>query len=155
MYYLVLTAALYLFWVLLSGHYTALILSLGAASVLLVVWFLRRMDRIDGEASFMPITPGLVAYLWWLMCAVIKANIVVVKRIWAPNLPISPTWTRLETEINTPLKKTLYANSITLTPGTLTTNAHRDHLWVHCLTQDNAAKLREGEMEGRIRKLKV
>ncbi|MCP4093064.1 MAG: Na+/H+ antiporter subunit E [Planctomycetes bacterium] len=155
MYYLVLTVALYLFWVLLSGHYTALLLGLGAASVLLVVWFLRRMDRVDGEASFTRISPGLFGYFGWLMMAVVKANIDVVKRIWAPNLPISPTWTRLETEINTPLKKTLYANSITLTPGTLTTNARRDHLWVHCLTQDNAKELRAGEMEGRIRKLNL
>lgn len=155
MYYLVLTVALYLFWILLSGHYTALLLGLGAASVLLVVWFLRRMDRIDEEASFMRLSPGLFGYLGWLMWAVVKANIDVVKRIWAPNLPISPTWTRLETEINTPRKKTLYANSITLTPGTLTTNARRDHLWVHCLTKDNADELRQGEMEGRIRKLDI
>ena len=155
MYYLVLTFSLYLFWVLLSGHYTALLLGLGAASVLLVVWFLRRMDRVDGEVSFMRISFGLFGYFGWLLWAVLKANIDVVKRIWAPNLPISPTWTRIDTEIETPLKKTLYANSITLTPGTLTTNARRDHLWVHCLTKENAAELREGEMEGRIRKLNL
>ncbi|MHC5072958.1 MAG: Na+/H+ antiporter subunit E, partial [Planctomycetota bacterium] len=70
-----------------------------------------------------------------------------------PALPISPTWTRVETAIDTPLKKTLYANSITLTPGTLTTNAHEDHLVVHALAEENITELRKGEMEGRIRKL--
>ncbi len=153
MYYLILTLSLCLFWVLLSGHFTALLLSLGIASVLLVVWFLRRMDRVDGEVSFMRMSFGLVGYLTWLFVAVVKANIDVVRRIWAPEMPISPNWTRIETGIATPLKKTLYANSITLTPGTLTTGAREDHLMVHCLTKSNAEDLGEGEMERRIRKL--
>mgnify|MGYP002639268588 CR=1 FL=1 len=153
MYYLILTVSLALFWVLLSGHFTALLLSLGLVSVLLVVWFLRRMDRIDGEASFMRMSLGLIGYLFWLFWAVVKANLDVVRCIWAPEMPISPNWSRIDTEIVTPLKKTLYANSITITPGTLTTNAREDHLMVHCLTQANAEDLRDGEMERRIRKL--
>jgi multicomponent Na+:H+ antiporter subunit E len=155
MYYLVVTAGLYLFWVLLSGHYTALLLGLGAASVLLVVFLLRRMDQVDGEVSFMRPSFGLIGYLFWLMWAVVLANLDVVRRIWAPELPISPNWTRIDTSINTPLKTTLYANSITLTPGTLTTNAREDHLMVHCLSRENTEDLRGGEMERRIRKLKL
>ena len=155
MYYLILTLSLGLFWLLLSGHFTALLLSLGLVSVLLVVWFLRRMDRIDGEVSFMRISFGLIGYLVWLFGAVIMSNLDVVRRIWAPEMPISPNWSRVDTEIRTPLKKTLYANSITLTPGTLTTSAREDHLMVHCLTQENTADLRAGEMERRIRKLSL
>jgi multicomponent Na+:H+ antiporter subunit E len=153
MYYLILTLPLALFWVLLSGHFTALLLSLGLVSVLIVVWFLRRMDRIDGEVSFMRLSFGLLGYLVWLLGAVVKANLEVTRLIWAPEMPISPNWSRIETEINTPLKKTLYANSITLTPGTLTTTARENHLMVHCLTNENTTDLRKGEMEGRIRKL--
>lgn len=153
MYYLILTLSLTLFWVLLSGHFTALLLSLGVVSVLIVVWFLRRMDRIDGEVSFMRMSFGLLGYLVWLFWAVVKSNMDVVRLIWTPEMPISPNWSRIETAIKTPLKKTLYANSITITPGTLTTNAREDHLMVHCLTEDNTVDLREGEMERRIRKL--
>ncbi len=152
MYYLV-AFVLYLFWLLLSGHFTTLLLGLGGLSVLMVVWFLRRMDRVDGEVSFMRPSFGLLHFVGWLTWAVAKANIDVVRRIWDPKLPISPNWTRLDTQIATPLKKTLYANSITLTPGTLTTNAREDHLMVHCLTKENAEELRGGEMERRIRKL--
>ncbi len=155
MYYFVLTLFLCLFWVLLSGHFTALLLGLGFVSVALVVWLLARMDRTDQEASFMRVSPGLFGYLFWLSGAVIRANISVVRCIWNPDLPIHPTWARIDTEITTPLKKTLYANSITLTPGTLTTGARDDHLSVHCLTQDNLAELNDGEMERRIRKLKL
>jgi multicomponent Na+:H+ antiporter subunit E len=111
------------------------------------------MDRIDGEVSFMRMSFGLLGYLTWLFWAVVKANIDVVRLIWAPEMPISPNWSRLDTKIVTPLKKTLYANSITITPGTLTTNAREDHLMVHCLTKENTVDLREGEMERRIRKL--
>ena len=153
MYYLILTLSLALFWVLLSGHFTALLRGLGLLSVFIVVWFLRRMDRIDGEVSFMRMSFGLLGYLTWLFWAVVKANIDVVRLIWAPEMPISPNWSRLDTKIVTPLKKTLYANSITITPGTLTTNAREDHLMVHCLTKENTVDLREGEMERRIRKL--
>lgn len=155
MYYLVVTLSLYMFWVILSGHLTALLLGLGAASVLLVIWFLRRMDAVDGEVSFMRPSLGLLGYLLWLFWAVVKANNDVVKRIWAPHLPISPNWSTVDTEIATPLKKTLYANSITLTPGTLTTNAREDHLIVHCLTEENRDDLRAGEMENRIRRLSL
>ncbi len=155
MYYLILTLFLCLFWLLLSGHFTALLLGLGFASVLLVVWFMSRMDDTDNEASFMRISLGLVGYLFWLFGAVIRANLAVVRCIWDPELPIHPKWERVDTEIATPLKKTLYANSITLTPGTLTTGAREDHLSVHCLTKENLAELQDGEMERRIRKLKM
>jgi multicomponent Na+:H+ antiporter subunit E len=155
MSYPIIAVALYLFWVLLSGHFTLLLLSLGALSVLLTVWFLRRMDQVDGEVSFVKVSFGLFGYIFWLYWTVIKANLDVVTRIWKPELPISPTWKRIETQITTPLKTTLYANSITLTPGTLTTNAREDHLWIHSLTAEGLAELEQGEMERRIQRLKL
>lgn len=155
MYSLVLTLFLYLVWALFSGHFTALLMGLGLGSVLLVVWFLKRMDRTDQEASFVRISFGLIGYLFWLFGAIIKANLQVVRLIWDPGLSIHPNWSRVNTEIATPLKKTLYANSITLTPGTLTTGAREDHLSVHCLTKENLAELKDGEMERRIRKLSL
>jgi multicomponent Na+:H+ antiporter subunit E len=93
--------------------------------------------------------------LGWLLWAVVKANIDVAKRIWHPALPIQPSWTRLDTRVSTPLEKTLYANSITLTPGTLTTNVHDDHFMVHALSLEGIEELREGEMERRILQLRI
>ena len=58
-------------WLLLSGHYTALILSLGVLSVAIVTWFLWRMDRVDRELGVLPMRPRLMYYLLWLMWQVV------------------------------------------------------------------------------------
>lgn len=155
MLYLYVAVLLAIFWLVLSGYYTALLLSLGVVSVALVVWFLWRMNRVDKS----PITlyPGLggVSYLAWLMWQVVLSNVDVAKRIWDPKLPIDPTWQRLDVKQASPLQRTLYANSITLTPGTLTTDVHDDHFMIHALTPEGLEDLRKGEMQDRILKLDI
>lgn len=146
-------ALLGVLWLLLSGHITPLLIVLGAASTLLVVWFLRRMDRADGAPMQLRASFGLFSYLVWLLWDVVKANIDLAWRIWAPTLPVRPVWARLDTQVETPLEKTLYANSITLTPGTLTTDVRDDHFLIHALSQAGIDELREGEMERRIRRI--
>ncbi len=140
-------------WLLLSGHYTLLILSLGVLSVLTVTWFVWRMDRVDGELAVLPLRPRLLYYLLWLMWQVVLANIDVVRRIWDPSLPIRPTWQRLDIKVSSPLATMIYANSITLTPGTLTTDVREDHFMVHSLTADGIEELRKGGMEKQIQRL--
>jgi multicomponent Na+:H+ antiporter subunit E len=155
MQYLFLALLLSAFWLLLSGHFTPLQLGFGVLSVLLVSWFVRRMDRVDREPGGLSPDMALLGYLVWLFGAVIRANIDVTRRIWHPALPVDPRWARLDTKVSTPLEKTLYANSITLTPGTLTTDVHGDHFMVHTLSKDGIDELREGEMERRIRRLGI
>jgi multicomponent Na+:H+ antiporter subunit E len=155
MYYLFLAVSLSLFWVLLSGHYTTLILSLGFLSVLIVIWFIRRMDRVDGELGVLPMRPRLPYYLLWLMWQVVLSNIDLVRRILDPALPIRPTWQRLDIKVTSTLAKTLYANSITLTPGTLTTDVRDDHFMVHSLSPEGIEDLRKGEMERKIQRLGI
>jgi multicomponent Na+:H+ antiporter subunit E len=155
MHYLLLVISLILFWLALSGHFSALLLSLGVLSVLLVTWLVGRMDRVDREPSSLYPSFGLVSYGFWLLWMVVKSNLDMVFRIWAPSLPIQPAWCRLQTKVATPREKTLYANSITLTPGTLTTDVQDDHFWVHSLCHDAIANLRTGEMERRIRRLGI
>lgn len=142
-------------WLLLSGHYTALIMSLGVVSVLIVVWFLWRMDRVDGQLGVLPMGPRLVYYLLWLMWQVVLSNIDLVRRIWDPTLPIRPSWQRLDIKVTSQLAKTLYANSITLTPGTLTTDVREDHFMVHSLSPDGIEELRKGGMEHQIQRLEI
>jgi multicomponent Na+:H+ antiporter subunit E len=142
-------------WLLLSGHYTGLILSLGVLSVLVVTWFIWRMDRVDGERGVLPMRPRLLYYLLWLMWQVVVSNIDLVRRIWDPTLPIRPTWQRLDIKVSSVLAKTLYANSITLTPGTLTTDVREDHFMVHSLSPDGIDELKKGGMEKRIQRLGI
>ncbi|MEH6651811.1 MAG: Na+/H+ antiporter subunit E [Motiliproteus sp.] len=155
MYYPTIAFTLYLFWLLLSGYVQPLLLGLGALSVLWAVWLARRMDRVDREPGFIPAAPGLFGYGLWLLWSVVKSNIDVARRIWTPSLPIHPNWRRLETRLSTPLQKTLFANSITLTPGTLTTDVNADHLIVHCLSEGICSELHQGEMERRIERLGI
>ena len=142
-------------WLLFSGHYTALILSLGGLSVLIVTWFIWRMDRVDGELGVLPMRPRVLYYLLWLMWQVVLSNVDLVRRIWDPTLPIRPTWQRLDIKVTSALAKTLYANSITLTPGTLTTDVRDDHFMVHSLSSDGIDELRKGGMEKQIQRLGI
>lgn len=155
MHYLVIGITLYLFWLLLSGQDSALFLGLGAVSVLLVTSILRRMDRVDGEPRSIRPTPGLLGYGIWLLWSLVKANLDVVRRIWSPELPIRPVWRRLDVRLSSTMHKTLYANSITLTPGTLTTEVAEDHFMVHSLTEKGIRELEDGQMQERIRHLKI
>ena len=142
-------------WLLLSGHYTALILSFGAVSVLIVIWFMWRMERVDEKLDVLPMRPRVLYYLLWLMWQVVLSNIDLVRRIWDPTLPIRPTWQRLEIKVTSPLAKTLNSNSITQTPGTLTTNVREDHFMVHSLSPDGIEDLRKGGMEEQIQRLGI
>ena len=142
-------------WLLLSGHYSALILSFGAVSLLIVIWFMWRMERVDEKLDFLPMRPRMLYYLLWLMWQVVLSNIDLVRRIWDPALPIRPTWQRLDIKVTSSLAKTLYANSITLTPGTLTTDVREDHFMVHSLSPDGIEDLRKGGMEEQIQRLGI
>lgn len=142
-------------WLLLSGHYTALILSFGAVSSLIVIWFMWRMDRVDEQLGVLPMRPRVLYYLLWLMWQVVLSNLDLVRRIWDPALPIRPTWQRLDIKVTSTLAKTLYANSITLTPGTLTTDVREDHFMVHSLSPDGIEDLRKGGMEEQIQRLGI
>jgi multicomponent Na+:H+ antiporter subunit E len=156
MHYLFVSITLYLFWLILSGHFSPLLLILGGVSALLVAWLLRRMDRVDGTAVRLRPSLALAGFGVWLFWHLIKSNIEVARIIWDPTLPITPCWTRLPVQASTtPLQRTLYANSITLTPGTLTADVHEDHFLVHTLCDRGIGLLHDGEMERRIRRLGI
>ena len=148
-----LALVLYGFWLLLSGHGNILLLSLGAASVALVLWLSWRMDVVDHESQPLHLSHRLPGYWLWLLLEVIKSNIDVARRIWSPSLPISPTTVYLKANQKTALGKAIYANSITLTPGTVTINLQGDKLEVHALTREAAADLQSGDMDRRVQAL--
>jgi multicomponent Na+:H+ antiporter subunit E len=154
-HYLFILVFLLLFWLLLSGHGEPLILAFGMLSSLLVTLLVIRMDKNDREPVIFRPGIRIMRYFGWLLWQVVLSNIDVARRIWNPSLPIRPSWERLDTKVSTPLEKTLYANSITLTPGTLTTDVREDHFMIHSLTPEAIEELRKGEMERRIRRLGV
>ena len=141
------------FWLLISGHYTILILSLGLASIVLVLFIARRMDVVDHESQPLLIPLRIPGYHLWLIKEIILANISVVKHIWLGNETISPVLTTIKASQKTDMGKVIYANSITLTPGTVTVDVVGDEITVHALLRQNIEELQAGEMDRRVSRL--
>ncbi len=153
MYYFILACILALFWILLSGHTSILLLTLGLVSVILVIWMVSRMDCNDKAPVRMLFTIEMISYFGWLIWQVILSNIDVVRRIWDPSLSINPACRKIKVNINDSLIKTIYANSITLTPGTVTTEVGEDYFIVHALNAEGLDELEKGEMERLLSRL--
>ncbi|MDX2458425.1 MAG: Na+/H+ antiporter subunit E [Gammaproteobacteria bacterium] len=141
---------LFAIWLLLSGHYTPLLLVLGILSTLLVVLLAARADFVDRETQLILLKPSVLLYWFWLGREIIKSNIDVARRILDPRMPISPNVFTVRASQKTELGRVTYANSITLVPGTVAMDVEEDVITVHALTQDAAANLRSGEMNRRV-----
>jgi len=141
---------LFALWVLLSGHYTPLMLLFGVLSTLFVVFLATRADLIDRETQPVLIKLSVLFYWVWLGREIIKSNIDVTRRILSPGLPISPTVFTVRAGQKTELGRVTYANSITLVPGTVTMDVDKDVFTVHALTREAAADLKRGEMNRRV-----
>ncbi len=137
-------------WLINSGHYTPLILGLGLASIALVIYIVHLMDLVDHESQPIHLTLRIPLYWGWLFKELVLSNIDVVKRIWKGNQSIYPVVATLKISQKSDIGKVIYANSITLTPGTVTIDLQEDSLTVHALTQEGLTALEKGEMDQRV-----
>lgn len=137
---------IFLFWFMLSGHTETLLIVLGVLSTLLSVYLSKRMNIIDHESYPVYLSLRLLRYYLFLGKEIIKANIDVIKRILIPGRSISPQVITLPATKKTVLSKVIYANSITLTPGTVTLELSGDEIKVHALSKEGAEDLQTGEM---------
>ncbi|MGB1263062.1 MAG: Na+/H+ antiporter subunit E [Cognaticolwellia sp.] len=138
------------FWLLNSGHYTLLILALGFVAIILVLAIVHKMDVVDCESQPFHLTRKIFTYYLWLIKKIVQANITVVKHIWLGNKSISPALSRIKISQKTDMGKVIYANSITLTPGTVTIDLVDDEVLVHALVQKDIESLISGEMDRRV-----
>lgn len=134
----VLFVALAALWFALSSETAPLFLALGALSVLLSVWLAGRLRIIGRDAAPYHRIVQLMIYLLWLMGQIVKANIAVIGKVLGPRHGIDPALVRLKTSAKTDLGRALFANSITLTPGTVTVDVEGDLLVVHALVREAA-----------------
>lgn len=146
-----LPVALFGLWLLLSGYFVALILGLGILSCLLVWYVSARMDKADGAGHHGEVRPvAAIRYLGWLTIEIVKSNIDVARRVLSPDLPIRPTIIRVPASQSTDLGRVIHANSITLTPGTVSIEIGDVEIEVHALSRAAAETLAEGEMDKRV-----
>lgn len=148
-YAFILTLAMVAAWLTLSGYFIPMILTFGAISIAIVVWMCRRMGILDGETvpylSLLPTT----SYFVWLFIEIVKANVQVVKAVLSPDLEVSPTLVKIPLNTDIDIAETMFANSITLTPGTVSVDMEPDHILVHALLEEMSAPEDFAEMEKR------
>ena len=149
---------LFAFWLLNSGHYTLPVVGLGVLSCAFIVATSRRMEQLERagpESEKIDLSPTILLYWPWLAWQIIKANLQVARLILNPRCPISPRMVRVETSQKGALGRVIYANSITLTPGTVSVRLDEDAILVHALDESFARELEEGEMNRRVAKLET
>ena len=133
------------FWLLMSGYYTPLILSIGVISCLLCVYLTIKGKFLDNETLPIYFFPRLIQYTFWLIKEILKYNITTAKVIIMKSE--EPELFSVKASQKTNEGKVTYANSITLTPGTVTTQIKNDIFEVHALTKDFGDDVRSSEMD--------
>ena len=138
----------FVIWLLLSGHYDPLLLTLGVLSCITCLYVTWKAKFIDEEGLPLHLLMRLPIYTLWLFKEIIKANIDTAKIIILNNP--DPQNFRVKSSQKTEAGKVTYANSITLTPGTVTTVLDGDILEVHALSSDMADDVKSGVMDKKV-----
>lgn len=124
-------------WIVFNGRLTWEIAAFGAALSAFITLFARRFLGYDSRRALQ------VARRLWkareypavLLKEIVKSNIALVKRVWRPQIEVKPRLVRFRTPLKSPVSRELLANSITLTPGTITVTLEGDEMAVHCLDE--------------------
>lgn len=148
-----LVGTLLAFWLVLSGIYTSFLVGAGAGAAIAVAALAWRMELADGEGHPVHLTLGAVLYWPWLVKEIVKSGWQVARIIVDPRLPVSPALVRFKPSQTSTVGLVTHANSITLTPGTITVEADHDAFLVHALTREGAAGLEGSEMDRRVCRL--
>jgi multicomponent Na+:H+ antiporter subunit E len=145
-----LALALAAHWMLLSGHTEPLLLTFGVLSIAFVIVMARRMYTVDVESHPFELLPRLVGYWLWLLKEIIVSNIDTARRALGPKSLVQPVVIHVPARQRTDLGLVIHANSITLTPGTVSLRLGDGDIEVHALHPDVAAATLESSMDERV-----
>jgi len=141
---------LYVLWLLLSGHWTdPLLLSLGLVSVALTVFVAWRMEGLDHEGVPINVSVHALAYWPWLIGQIVLSNIAVARVILSPHRA-TPRLDWVPASQRTEVGRVIFANSITLTPGTISVQLDSGRILVHALESEGIDDLKGGDMDRRV-----
>lgn len=122
-------------WLLMSGIYKPLIIGFGVMSVALTLWVTRRMDAVDDDSVGLKLRIfKAITYFGWLMVEIVKANWAVIKIVLSPKMPINQNLFHIKYSQKSDLGQVIFANSITLTPGTITVETEPGKFLIHALS---------------------
>lgn len=145
-----LTVALAMAWMLLSGHTEMLLLAFGAGSVALVVFISRRMALVDHEGYPVHLHRRLLSYWPWLIWQIVLSSVDVALRALGPRSWVDPRVIRVKASQRSDVGRVIHANSITLTPGTVSLAVYDDYIEVHAIAPAVADDMASGAMDRRI-----
>lgn len=150
-YLISLTLILAALWLAISGVYKPLLLLLGAGSVGLVVWLSHRMEVVGIEHN-----PGLFSwrlpvYWAWLTWQIVVANIQMGRRILKRDMGLERQIVQVPVDHDTDVARVTFAQSVTLTPGTVSLRLSNQILTAHALTPEAADGLASGTMAKKVR----
>ena len=125
---------LFVLWVLLSGIFDPLLFFFGSISAVMVIIITHRMNKTDNYPLAVKFNiVEVISYFFWLILEIVKANLQVVKIIITNRKFNNQKVFKVKSTQFTDVAQVLFANSITLTPGTITIETEKDHLLVHAL----------------------
>lgn len=152
MRYIITFIILFAHWVIWSGMLDAFHLSLGVISCGIVTAMSHDLLFQRQKFALRDITEAfrLIFYIPWLMYQIILSNIHVARIVLNPEMPIDPKMIRYKCKLKKDFSKVTFANSIILTPGTITADIVDGEYSVHCLDQKVADDLLTGDMEARV-----
>ena len=142
---------LFAFWALLSGKFDAFHLTLGAICSIIVAYFFHDLLFANVRVGDIhTVAWRFINYIPWLLKQIVLANIHVASVVLRLRMPINPQILTFKTKLETDISSVTLANSITLTPGTITIDIREGVFYVHALSQKVADDLNAGEMEDRV-----
>ena len=142
-------------WILLSGHFSILLLASGAVCSALTVALANRMKILEKRTG-LTIAFWRLPYFWlWLGVQILLCSITVSRKILSLKIEIDTVLKRIPISQQSDMARVIFANSITLTPGTLSTDLNRSEIEVHALEATSIKELKSGGMEKRIKGLEL
>ncbi len=143
------------FWVLLNGKWNGEIAIVGvivcAALYAFMVAFMGYSPKQEWKIARR--LPRIISYFFYLVKEVFASSWGTMKLIWSPEKEIEPRVTSFRTRLRTDAGKVVLANSITMTPGTITVDVQDDLFLIHCLDESFDVGQEGFEMEDRIMKI--
>lgn len=149
--FLATASTMFVTWFILSGQINAILLTIGVVSSLFVAYWSHDLlvERVT-IGAYLGRVFRLVYYLPWLFWQIVLSNIHVIHLILRPQ-NLDPGILRFKNELKTELGIVILANSITLTPGTVTIEANHQEYVVHYISKQTAEGLLSGEMQARVK----
>ncbi|MCR5520432.1 MAG: Na+/H+ antiporter subunit E [Lachnospiraceae bacterium] len=142
-------------WIIFNGRFTVETAVIGIIlSGLLVLFACKILSYpIKKELLLLKILPRLIAYFFYLFGQLILANLTVIRFTLSPGKKVKSVIVTFDTEIRSPFFLTLLANSITLTPGTLTVSVNKGTYKIHCLDESFDVGIEASGFVKRIEKM--